>query len=156
MTIELRPATESEMEQFGRATSYAYGGASGDGADNFLLQVIRPEWTMFAFDGPKVAATFSTIPSTMRANGLALAMGGVCCASTEPEYRRQGLLRQIMTQELNRMGRPLLQLCARPQVPEKTQPASWKNPVDSTNSGAGRQPGTAAIHDQVAPLRCCT
>jgi len=54
------------------------------------------------------------------------------------------------------MGRPLLQLCARPQVPEKTQPASWKNPVDSTNSGAGRQPGTAAIHDQVAPLRCCT
>lgn len=104
MTIELRPATESEMEQFGRATSYAYGGASGDGADNFLPQVIRPEWTMFAFDGPKVAATFSTIPFTMRANGLALAMGGVCCASTEPEYRRQGLLRQIMTQELNRMG----------------------------------------------------
>jgi len=38
---------------------------------------------------------------------------------------------------LNRMGRPLLQLCACPQVPEKTQPASRKNPVDSTNSGDG-------------------
>ena len=54
------------------------------------------------------------------------------------------------------MGRPLLQLCALPQVPEKTQPASWKNPVDSTNSGAGRQLGTAGTHAQVAPLRCCT
>jgi hypothetical protein len=31
-----------------------------------------------------------------------------------------------------------------------------ENPVDSTNSGAGRQPGTAATHGQVAPLRCCT
>ena len=57
---------------------------------------------------------------------------------------------------LNCMGRPLLQLCARPQVPEKTQPASWKNPVDSTNSGDGRQLGTAGTHGQVAPLRCCT
>ena len=54
------------------------------------------------------------------------------------------------------MGRPLLQLCARPQVPEKTQPASRKNPVDSTNSGDGRQLGTAGTHGQVAPLRCCT
>lgn len=37
-----------------------------------------------------------------------------------------------------RMGRPLLPLCALAQVPEKTQQASWKTPVDSTNSSAGR------------------
>jgi predicted acetyltransferase len=96
--IEIRPATESEMGQIGLLTSYVYGGAFGDGEDNFTTQNNRPEWTLCAFEGPKLVASYGAIPFTMRANGRAMAMAGVTIVGTLPEYRRQGLLRRIVEQ----------------------------------------------------------
>ena len=101
--IEIRPATESEMGQIGLMTSYVYGGAFGDGEDNVTTQSNRPEWTLCAFDGPKLVASYGTIPFTMRANGRAMAMAGVTIVGTLPEYRRQGLLRRIVEQSFRDM-----------------------------------------------------
>ena len=101
--IEIRPATESEMGQIGLLTSYVYGGAFGDGEDNFTTQNNRPEWTLCAFEGPKLVASYGAIPFTMRANGRAMAMAGVTIVGTLPEYRRQGLLRRIVEQSFKDM-----------------------------------------------------
>ncbi|MDA1075369.1 MAG: GNAT family N-acetyltransferase [Proteobacteria bacterium] len=103
MTIQIRPATASEMGQLGELTSYGYGGAFGDGPDNIPATSIRAEWTLCAFDGPRMVASFATIPFTMRANGNAMAMGGVSTVVTIPEYRRQGLLRRLMTDSFEHM-----------------------------------------------------
>jgi predicted acetyltransferase len=103
MAIEFRPVTASEMGQFGLVTSYAFAGEAGDGPENEFTKQVRPEWTLFAFDGAKLAATFATFPFTMGANGRALALGGVTAVSTQPEYRRQGLIRQLMTQAFQAM-----------------------------------------------------
>lgn len=93
--FDIRPATQAEMGQIGTLTSYVYGGAFGDGEDNFTTRNNLPEWTLCAFDGYTLAASYAAIPFTMRANGRAMAMAGVTIVGTLPEYRRQGLLRRI-------------------------------------------------------------
>ena len=100
MSIEFRPAIEAEMPQFGDLTAYAYAGAFGDGADNLAKHATRPEWTLCAFDGAKLVASYSTLPFTMRANGEAMALGGVSTVATAPEYRRRGIVRNIVEQAL--------------------------------------------------------
>ena len=103
MTIELRPATPGEMSQIGELGGYEYGGAFGDGPDSMVAQATRPEWTLCAFDGDRLAASYATIPFTMRANGTAMSLGGVSAVGTHPEYRRQGLVRRITTQAFEDM-----------------------------------------------------
>jgi predicted acetyltransferase len=100
MEFEFRAVNAAEMDQFGELTAYAYGGAFGYGEDNLAKTATRPEWTLCAFDGPRLAASYATLPLTARANGKAVAMGGVTTVATAPEYRRRGLLRSITTRAL--------------------------------------------------------
>ncbi len=115
MTIEIRPALPSEMDQMGRIASYVYAGSYGDGQDNTISRSNRPEWTLCGFDGDRMVASYSTIPFTMRANGKAMALGGVSAVGTLPEYRRQGLARRLTTLSLADMyerGQPVAALWA--------------------------------------------
>ena len=97
MSIELRSAAPEEMRQLGKLGTYVYGGAFGDEDENAITRSIRAEWTLCAFDGSKMASSFSAIPFTMRANGAAVALAGVSTVGTLPEYRRKGLVRRIAT-----------------------------------------------------------
>ena len=103
MAIEIRPATEAEMGQLGLLTGYVYAGAFGDGEDNLPATTNRPEWTLCAFDGPSMVASYGTIPFTMRANGPSMALAGVTVVGTLPEYRRQGIVRRIIEQSFRQM-----------------------------------------------------
>ena len=96
--VEIRPARADEMDQFGLIAAYAYAGGYGDGPDNIVSRSNRPEWTLCAFVDGRMAASYATIPLTMRANGRAIALGGVSAVGTLPEYRRQGLVRKITAQ----------------------------------------------------------
>ena len=98
MGIEIRPATPEEFDQLGELTSYVYAGKLGDGPENTVTASNRPEWSLCAFDGPRLVASYSTIPFTMRANGNAVPMGGVSTVGTLPEYRRRGLMSRITLQ----------------------------------------------------------
>lgn len=115
MTIEYRAATADEMGQLGWLTSYAYGGSFGDGPDNVPATANRPEWTLCAFDGARMVSSYGTIPFTMRANGNAVSLGGVTAVSTLPEYRRRGIVRQIVTRafaDMREQGQGLASLWA--------------------------------------------
>ncbi len=106
MSIEIRPATAPEMGQLGLMGAYSYGGAFGDGPNNVVATGTRPEWTLCAFDTavrqadgqPTMATSFSAFPFTTRVNGNAVPLAGISTVGTRPEYRRQGLVRKIMTQ----------------------------------------------------------
>ena len=103
MAIEIRPASDAEMGQLGQLTSYVYGGAFGDGEDNLPARSNRAEWTLCAFDGARMVASYAAIPFTMRANGTAMALAGVSVVGTLPEYRRRGLLRRIIELSFRQM-----------------------------------------------------
>ena len=47
-----------------------------------------------------MATSFATFPFTVRANGKAMSFGGVTAVGTAPEYRRQGIVRKIVTRSL--------------------------------------------------------
>lgn len=100
MAYEIRAAKAEEMAQVGLMAAYVYGGEFGDEADNITATSLKPEWTLCAFDGPKLITSFGAFPFTMRANGTAISFAGITAVGTLPEYRRQGLVRQIMTQAL--------------------------------------------------------
>lgn len=103
------------MSQLGLLSAYVYGGAFGDGPDSLTATANRPEWTLCAFDGDRLVASYCTIPFTMRANGSAMPLGGVSAVGTLPEYRRRGLLRRITTQAFSQQyeeGRPIAALWA--------------------------------------------
>ena len=104
MPFDIRPATADEMGQLGVMGSYSYGGAFGDGPNNQVATGTRPEWTLCAFDPERridghatMATSFSAFPFTTRVNGRAVAMAGISTVGTRPEYRRQGLVRKIIT-----------------------------------------------------------
>lgn len=103
MTLEIRPARQEEMTQLGAIASYVYAGNFGEGEDNRVARLNRPEWTLCAFDGPRMVASYSAIPFTIRANGQAMAFAGVTAVGTLPEYRRRGLLRRITTESFAHM-----------------------------------------------------
>jgi predicted acetyltransferase len=98
MSVEIRPcADETELKAYGEIVSYVF--ASNEGMDEELATT-QPDWTMCAFIDGKMGATMGTFPFTVRLNGAPVAMGGVTAVGTLPQYRRQGLLRQIMTKGL--------------------------------------------------------
>ena len=115
MAVEIRPATADEMADMGILGGYVYGGSFGDGPDNIIATANRAEWTLCAFVDGKLASSFSNIPFTMRANGNALPLAGVSTIGTQPEHRRQGLVRRIHTQafaDMRDAGQPLAALWA--------------------------------------------
>ena len=101
--FDVRPATAEEMGAVGTLSGYAYGGAFGDGPETKTATANRPEWTLCAFDGDRLASSFVTIPFTARMNGRPMPYGGVSGVATDPEYRRRGLVRRLMTESTEAM-----------------------------------------------------
>lgn len=104
-----RPATKDEMAVAGKQIDHAFNEEGGEGFG------VRPEWSLFAFDGERIAATSGVYPFQMDFDGQELACAGVTIVTTEPEYRRRGLVRELMTQTLHQAkadGKPVAALWA--------------------------------------------
>lgn len=104
-----RPATKDEIAAAGKQIDHAFNEEGGEGFG------VRPEWSLFAFDGERIAATSGAYPFQMDFDGQELACAGVTIVTTEPEYRRRGLVRELMTQTLHQakdQGKPVAALWA--------------------------------------------
>lgn len=113
MSIEIRSCRDAdEIQRYGEIVSYVF--ASTDGVAEEIANTL-PEWTTCAWVDGAMAATLGAFPFTMRLNGAPVPVGGVTAVGTLPGYRRQGLLRAIMSQALLTMrdrGQPLAILWA--------------------------------------------
>ncbi|MEE8337777.1 MAG: GNAT family N-acetyltransferase [Dehalococcoidia bacterium] len=95
MSVEIRALTADEMPELQKLGSYAFAN-NEDAPEN--EQTLQPEWTLCAFVDGRLAASHAAYPFRMRFNGAAANAAGVTAVSTYPEFRRRGLLRQIMEQ----------------------------------------------------------
>ncbi len=93
MSVEIRAVTADEIPDLTRLNAYAFANNDDDPADE---QTLQPEWTLCAFVDGQLAASHATYPFRMRFNGVAANAAGVTAVATYPEFRRRGLLRQIM------------------------------------------------------------
>ncbi len=96
MSVEIRSCRDrEELADYGKIVSYVF--ASTEGMDE-ELETTQPEWTTCAFVDGRMATTLGAFPFTVRLNGAPVPMGGVTAVGTLPEFRRRGLLRQVMRQ----------------------------------------------------------
>ncbi|MGE3075548.1 MAG: enhanced intracellular survival protein Eis [Dehalococcoidia bacterium] len=101
MAVEIRALRDAEeLNQYQKNVNYVFASAPSPEDD-----LTRPaaDWTTCAFVDGQLATTFTTLPFTVRLNGNAVKMGGVTAVGTLPAFRRQGLLRKVMTQALGEM-----------------------------------------------------
>lgn len=71
--------------------------------DPHSFEMLRPEWTLCAFEDGRLATCYAAWPFTMRLNGAPAPVAGVTTVSTLPQVRRRGHLRAIMDADFNRM-----------------------------------------------------
>jgi len=94
-----RPGNEGEMDAFHRLAQYVF--ADPPQEDN-PPPPIQPDWTRCAFDADRLAAISGAYPFIVRLNGKTAPIAGVTAVGTEPEYRRRGLVRRLITDLLHR------------------------------------------------------
>ncbi len=93
--LEIRAATADDMEALMKVPHYAF--ANTEPPDPERPEPIRPEWTLCAFDGDKPVATSGQYPFKMRFNGNSVRADGVTLVSTDPGYRRRGIVRELIS-----------------------------------------------------------
>jgi predicted acetyltransferase len=67
------------------------------------FEMMRPEWTLCAFESGRLATCYAAWPFTMRLNGAPVPIAGVTTVSTAPVARRRGHLRAIMDADFHRL-----------------------------------------------------
>jgi predicted acetyltransferase len=92
--------TEAEAAERRRITTHAFADTRSEDERSALPDPLRPEWTTCAFVDGRLATSFGAYPFTVRLNGARVEMAGVTGVATLPEFRRRGLLRQVMTRSL--------------------------------------------------------
>jgi predicted acetyltransferase len=99
--VEIRAATESELVQLRRLDGYAFA-INTDPKEPQEPDPLQAEQTLCAFVGERMVATSGAFPFRMRFNGNAIAADGVTAVAADPGYRRQGIVRELITQLLRR------------------------------------------------------
>ena len=115
--VTVRPITPDELVAWHAHTNRAFAGTpDAERTETFLRPVMRYEDALGAFDGDEVVGTAHQEPSRMAMPGGAwLACAGVTRVSVAPTHRRRGILRRLMTQQLEAIreqGIPLAALWA--------------------------------------------
>ena len=91
MGVEIRPATDEELDEFKHVASTALVMMPE------VWQAMRPEFTLSVFEDGRLATSYGVWPLTMRFNGEGVPVAGVTTVGTLPVYRRRGYLRKVIT-----------------------------------------------------------
>lgn len=114
MSLELRSVTPDEIERFVQAEARGFGGHAADGYVEHGKSVIESSRAIAMFDGSAVVgtATSHTFETTVP-GGAHVPTAGVAWVTVQPTHRRQGILTQVMTRQLedvHELGEPLAAL----------------------------------------------
>jgi len=133
VSVEIRSARADELPAFRSVSAYAFGSQERDpGAST--SPSLEPEWTTCAFVDGCMAATLLAFPFRMYLNGECTDVAGVSMVATLPEFRRRGLLRDLMQRGLREQrerGQSLAILWASYVVSRATRTADLVMPINA-------------------------
>ena len=103
MAIVLRPITADEHERFHDTEARGFGDRKGTEAGLALdRKVVELDRTIAAFDGDEIVGTNMSFAFDMTVpGGETIAAGGVSGVTVATTHRRRGILRQMMTVQLD-------------------------------------------------------
>ena len=116
MGLELRTVRDEEMGGFLRAVGTGFGMVSPGEDDEYAVHLLPAERCLAVHDDDAVVATAGAFPFRLTVPGGAqVGVAAVTVVTVQPTHRRQGLLRQMMDEQLDdvaRRGEPLAALTA--------------------------------------------
>ena len=115
MELEIRPITSEETEEFIRADSLAFGHVASEEDLAVHPGVGELARSLAAFSGGRIVGGSRTRSFRMRVPGGELPTAAIIDVSVQPTHRRQGIMTQLIADQLNgarELGEPLAALTA--------------------------------------------
>lgn len=101
MDLTLRPITEDELPAFVRVDRTGFGLDMGDDNVTDAAELLELDRTLAAFDGEDMVGTAGTFSFELTLPGLTtVPAAGVTWVAVLPTHRRRGVLRAMMTRQL--------------------------------------------------------
>ena len=97
MSIEIRHPHQDECEAVCWMDRYAFGFWTDEEINPEESEQMDPNQTLVAFVQGKLATKVTTLPFEQMVRGVIKPMGGISGVATYPEFRRRGLVRQLLT-----------------------------------------------------------
>ena len=100
MAIEIRPPAEDELRAGMEAAEVAFGSSLEEVDWERESVSLRPERAVVALDGERTVGLAGSYEFELTIPGGQLPCAGVTWVGVMPTHRRQGILREFMTQQL--------------------------------------------------------
>ena len=95
--VEFRPIKASERREFFNLERYVFADERKLTEEDEAADPLRPEMTTVAFHNGRIIATSGGFPFRLKLNGNTIRADGVTSVGTDPQFRRRGLVRRMMT-----------------------------------------------------------
>ena len=95
--VEFRPIKPTERREFFNLERYVFADERKLTEEELEADPLRPEMTTAAFHGGKIIASSGGFPFRLKLNGNTVRADGVTSVGTDPQFRRRGLVRRMIT-----------------------------------------------------------
>lgn len=95
--VEFRPIKAAERREFFNLERYVFADERTPTEEDEATDPLRPEMTTAAFHNGRIIATSGGFPFRLKLNGNTIQADGVTSVGTDPQYRRRGLVRRMIT-----------------------------------------------------------
>ncbi|MEB1809944.1 MAG: GNAT family N-acetyltransferase [Bacillaceae bacterium] len=101
--MEVRKLTKDDIDESLKLSQFAFQYTLTSEEREHRLNVLRPEDSLGYFSNGELLAKMTTLPFKVLIDGVSFDMGGVSGVATYPEYRRSGLVKNLIQHGLKEM-----------------------------------------------------
>ncbi|MFV8827007.1 GNAT family N-acetyltransferase [Alkalihalobacterium sp. APHAB7] len=101
--MEVRKLTKEDIDESLNLSQFAFQYTLTDKEREHRLNVLRPEDSIGYYSDGELLAKMTTFPFRILIDGVSFDMGGVSGVATYPEYRRSGLVKNLLQHGLKEM-----------------------------------------------------
>ncbi|WP_216828104.1 GNAT family N-acetyltransferase [Alkalihalobacterium elongatum] len=101
--MEVRKLTKNDIDESFDLSQFAFQYTLSEEEREHRRTITRPEDSIGYYSDGELLAKMTTLPLQIQIEGVSFEMGGVSGVATYPEYRRSGLVKNLLQQALKEM-----------------------------------------------------